>query len=281
MIACTRGPPRGARPGAAGAQVPGVRGVTTPLDVANALSKSLAKRVVVAEADGAEWDLFRPLRAPCALRLHTFDDDLGKHVRAPRRAGHRVGHRVGQRRAPGQARAGPACMGWGSELASRTCRAGPALRGVSSGRALVGAAGTQPAARLSNVSHRAPHARRAAPSLTCLSAVFGLTYKLALSTRPATYLGSLEVWDRAEASLTQALDATGLPWEVRAAAAAPASRQARGGWRRGGAGRHTRAVKTGVRVRILTNAGARLVLPASCRRPAATERRRTRQGPVQ
>jgi len=46
--------------------------------------------------------------------------------------------------------------------------------------------------------------------------VFGLTYKLALSTRPATYLGSLEVWDRAEASLTQALDATGLPWEVRA-----------------------------------------------------------------
>jgi hypothetical protein len=111
--------------------------------------------------------------------------------------------------------------------------------------------------------------------------VFGLTYKLALSTRPATYLGSLEVWDRAEASLTQALDATGLPWEVRAAAAAPASRQARGGWRRGGAGRHTRAVKTGVRVRILTNAGARLVLPASCRRPAATERRRTRQGPVQ
>lgn len=138
MIACTRGPPRGARPGAAGAQVPGVRGVTTPLDVANALSKSLAKRVVVAEADGAEWDLFRPLRAPCALRLHTFDDDLGKHVRAPRRAGHRVGHRVGQRRPPGQARAGPACMGWGSELASRTCRARQALRGVSLGARLGG-----------------------------------------------------------------------------------------------------------------------------------------------
>ena len=44
--------------------------------------------------------------------------------------------------------------------------------------------------------------------------VFGLTYKLALSTRPATYLGSLEVWDRAEAALTDALNATGLPWEV-------------------------------------------------------------------
>jgi hypothetical protein len=107
MIACTRGPPRGARPGAAGAQVPGVRGVTTPLDVANALSKSLAKRVVVAEADGAEWDLFRPLRAPCALRLHTFDDDLGKHVRGPRRVGHRVGERVGQRRELGTHVRGP------------------------------------------------------------------------------------------------------------------------------------------------------------------------------
>jgi threonyl-tRNA synthetase len=54
--------------------------------------------------------------------------------------------------------------------------------------------------------------------------VFGLTYKLALSTRPATYLGSLEVWDRAEASLTQALDATGLPWEVRAQRSPPPAR---------------------------------------------------------
>ncbi len=44
--------------------------------------------------------------------------------------------------------------------------------------------------------------------------VFGLTYKLALSTRPTTFLGSLDVWDRAEAALTEALNATGLPWEV-------------------------------------------------------------------
>ena len=64
-----------------GKQVAGVRGVTTPLDVANQLSKSLAKKVVVAKVDGAEWDLFRPLRADCALQLLTFDDDLGKHVR--------------------------------------------------------------------------------------------------------------------------------------------------------------------------------------------------------
>ena len=46
-------------------------------------------------------------------------------------------------------------------------------------------------------------------------AVFGLTYKAALSTRPEGYLGTLEQWDRAEAALTDALDATGKAWEVR------------------------------------------------------------------
>ena len=66
-----------------GKEVPGVRGVTTPLDVANQLSKSLAKKVVVAKVDGHEWDLFRPLQAACKLQLLTFDDDLGKHVRRP------------------------------------------------------------------------------------------------------------------------------------------------------------------------------------------------------
>ena len=45
--------------------------------------------------------------------------------------------------------------------------------------------------------------------------VFGLTYKLALSTRPEGFLGSLEQWDRAEAALTDALNKTGLAWEVR------------------------------------------------------------------
>lgn len=44
--------------------------------------------------------------------------------------------------------------------------------------------------------------------------VFGLTYKLALSTQPEGYLGTLEMWDKAEAALTDALNKTGLPWEV-------------------------------------------------------------------
>ena len=47
-------------------------------------------------------------------------------------------------------------------------------------------------------------------------AVFGLTYKLALSTRPEGYLGQLDQWDKAEAALTDALNRTGLEWEVRA-----------------------------------------------------------------
>lgn len=45
-------------------------------------------------------------------------------------------------------------------------------------------------------------------------AVFGLTYKAALSSRPEGYLGTLEQWDRAEAALKDALDATGKAWEV-------------------------------------------------------------------
>ena len=46
--------------------------------------------------------------------------------------------------------------------------------------------------------------------------VFGLTYRMALSTRPEGYLGSLDLWNRAEAALTEALDSTGQDWEVRA-----------------------------------------------------------------
>jgi threonyl-tRNA synthetase len=44
--------------------------------------------------------------------------------------------------------------------------------------------------------------------------VFGLTYKAALSTRPDSYLGTLEQWDTAEAALRAALDQTGKDWEV-------------------------------------------------------------------
>jgi len=82
---------------------------TTPMDIAKAISNSLAKKVVVAEvsytgerfgvvekvvdaeddmwADGGArevekkgeaWDLMRPLEGDCTMRLCTFDDELGK-----------------------------------------------------------------------------------------------------------------------------------------------------------------------------------------------------------
>ncbi|CAK0779434.1 hypothetical protein CVIRNUC_004773 [Coccomyxa viridis] len=44
--------------------------------------------------------------------------------------------------------------------------------------------------------------------------VFGLTYKAALSTRPPSYLGTLDQWDAAEAALRTALDQTGQEWEL-------------------------------------------------------------------
>lgn len=46
--------------------------------------------------------------------------------------------------------------------------------------------------------------------------VFGLQYRMALSTRPEKYMGELDQWAKAEAALEQALNATGEDWEVRA-----------------------------------------------------------------
>lgn len=58
----------------------GVKGATTPLDIANEISKSLAKKCVVAKVDGQTWDLFRPLEGDCALALLSFDDVDGREV---------------------------------------------------------------------------------------------------------------------------------------------------------------------------------------------------------
>lgn len=64
-----------------GSEKPGVRLVTTPMDIAKAISKSLANNAVVAKVDGKEWDLLRPLENDCKLSLHTFADREGKEVR--------------------------------------------------------------------------------------------------------------------------------------------------------------------------------------------------------
>lgn len=65
-----------------GGQRSGVKGATTPLDVAKDISAGLAKKVVVAEVDGRPWDLARPLEGDCALKLFDFDSPEGKDVGA-------------------------------------------------------------------------------------------------------------------------------------------------------------------------------------------------------
>jgi threonyl-tRNA synthetase len=45
--------------------------------------------------------------------------------------------------------------------------------------------------------------------------VFGLEYTAKFATRPETRIGSDEIWDRAEESLREALDATGLEYELK------------------------------------------------------------------
>lgn len=69
-----------------GSKKAGVKGATTPLDIAREISAGFAKKVVVADVDGAEWDLNRPLTASCALKLFGTGDTEGMHVRRPRLA---------------------------------------------------------------------------------------------------------------------------------------------------------------------------------------------------
>lgn len=44
--------------------------------------------------------------------------------------------------------------------------------------------------------------------------IFGLDYSMALSTRPEGYLGELELWNKAEKALEEALNTTGRPWTI-------------------------------------------------------------------
>ncbi len=46
--------------------------------------------------------------------------------------------------------------------------------------------------------------------------IFGMGFRLELSTRPVERVGSDDIWDRAEAALTEALDARGVPYVVNA-----------------------------------------------------------------
>ena len=68
-----------------GTEKEGVKGATTPMDVARGISGGLAKKVVLAHVDGREWDVNRPLVGDCALKLFSADTDEGLDVRPPHR----------------------------------------------------------------------------------------------------------------------------------------------------------------------------------------------------
>jgi len=57
--------------------------------------------------------------------------------------------------------------------------------------------------------------RRMAGFIDKIYGAFGLTYTAKFATRPPNRLGSDEMWDRAEAGLKTALDALGMPYELK------------------------------------------------------------------
>lgn len=64
-----------------GTERAGESGVTTPLEVATAISKGLAQRAIISRVDGTElWDLTRPLVRSCSLEILDFNSEEGKHV---------------------------------------------------------------------------------------------------------------------------------------------------------------------------------------------------------
>jgi threonyl-tRNA synthetase len=57
-----------------GSHKAGIKGKTTPMDIALSISKGLAKQVIVAKVNGALHDAFRPFEGDCNLVLCKFND---------------------------------------------------------------------------------------------------------------------------------------------------------------------------------------------------------------
>jgi len=63
-----------------GKELPGVAGVTTPLEIAKSISNTLADRTVVARVNGKLFDAWRPLTENSKLELLDFESPEGSHV---------------------------------------------------------------------------------------------------------------------------------------------------------------------------------------------------------
>jgi len=52
----------------------------TPLEIARFISPRLAKEVLAAHVNGADWDISRPIESDASLKLFKWDDPEGKHA---------------------------------------------------------------------------------------------------------------------------------------------------------------------------------------------------------
>lgn len=52
--------------------------LSTPLDIAKEISKSLATNALISQVNGVLWDMCRPLEGDCEIKLFTFDSDEGR-----------------------------------------------------------------------------------------------------------------------------------------------------------------------------------------------------------
>ncbi|XP_043687898.1 threonine--tRNA ligase, mitochondrial 1-like [Telopea speciosissima] len=56
----------------------GKKWISTPMDIAKEISKSLAANAVISQVNGVLWDMSRPLEGDCELKLFTFETDEGR-----------------------------------------------------------------------------------------------------------------------------------------------------------------------------------------------------------
>ncbi|XP_022733882.1 threonine--tRNA ligase, mitochondrial 1-like isoform X3 [Durio zibethinus] len=56
----------------------GKKWVSSPMDIAQGISKSLAANALISSVNGVLWDMNRPLEDDCELKIFTFDSDEGR-----------------------------------------------------------------------------------------------------------------------------------------------------------------------------------------------------------
>ncbi|KAJ6846204.1 threonine--tRNA ligase, mitochondrial 1 [Iris pallida] len=56
----------------------GKRWISSPMDIAQEISKGLADKALIAQVNGTLWDMSRPLEGDCELKVFTFDSNEGR-----------------------------------------------------------------------------------------------------------------------------------------------------------------------------------------------------------